>query len=397
MKTILKSRLIAGSFGAAFLCAIGATAAERGFNFGNLNVSPYLKLEARYDTNVDSDNDEYKDTIFTVIPGLDLRYTGNDWGFDGAAFYAYDWYNKYDELDGDRWSERIRVWKEHNRFKLIFGEQFTRTRQADSLLDTPDHGGLWRDRWYFNAYGIAKYQFSDKFSAQLDLTYSNIDYHNDEKSYYPLYGWEEWSVGLELARKLTEKTNFLLRGGVQFYESDRTGDIRYNADSTAYSLQAGIGSRATERITYRALTGLSAFDFGNEDMKYGWIYTVDLNWIISRKLAFTAMGSSYFQPSEDRANNADLVYTFSIGATYRPVKKVLLRADLAYRSHDEQYSNGYGTSFDYDNFSGRLRFDYFFMRHVSLYGSVQYDYRISDYEYYDYDRFLGLIGVMFRY
>jgi hypothetical protein len=37
------------------------------------------------------------------------------------------------------------------------------------------------------------------------------------------------------------------------------------------------------------------------------------------------------------------------------------------------------------------------MKYVTLYGSIQYDYRISDYYYYDYDRFLGLIGLMFRY
>ncbi len=396
MKKILKSNLVAGSIGAAVFCAVGAHAAQ-GFNFGDLNVSPYLKVEGRYDTNVDSDNDEYKDTIFTVIPGVDLRYSGNDWGMDGSAFYAYDWYNKYDELDGSRWSERLRIWKEHNKWKLIFGEQFVRSRAADTILDTPDHGGLWRDRWYFNAYGIATYQFSDKFSASLDLAYSNIDYHNESRDYYPLYGWEEWSVGLELARKLTEKTNFILRGGVQFYESDGTGIAYYKTDSTAYNIQAGIGSRATEHISYRLLTGMSAFDFGNDDMKYGWIYTVDVNWILNRKWALTAMGSSYFQPSEDRAGNADMVYNFSVGATYRPTKKVFLRADLAYRNHDEQYSNGYGTSFDYDNFSSRLRIDYKLMKYVTLYGSIQYDYRISDYYYYDYDRFLGLIGLMFRY
>lgn len=368
---------------------------DRGFHFNNLQISPFVNLQYKYDSNVDTDSREYSDSSFSVNPGVDLKYVGNNWGLKGNAFYGYEWYHDYEDLDAERYGESLQFWAESEKgWKFVLGQRYLADQQTDSILD--GGRGIWRDREQFDVNSALDYKISELHGIRLAAAYSSLDYKRTNGKYVPMYGWDEWTATLELSRKISEKSNFLVSGGIQSYESDgatRGTDSR----SMGYNLMAGIGSRATERITYRMMTGASFFDYAKSEMETGWRYSVDVNWLINRKLAFSLAGSSYFQPSEREQNQAQEVYTLSGGLTYRPFRKLSTSFDLAYRREEDQYGQG-DTD---DQFSTRLRADYDWIRtrdfSVDLYASVEYLKRYSDDSYYEYDRFVGMLGMRIFY
>ena len=367
----------------------------RGIKYNNLTVSPYVNLEYAYDSNVDRDKEEYEDSILTVNPGVDLTYTGNDWGLSGNAWYGYDKYMEYETLDESRYGESLKFYTESAKgWRLVLGESYVKSRENDSIID--GGRGIWRDRELFEVNGALSYQISERTGITLTGMHSDLRYLNDQNQYSPLYGWSEEVVGLELSRKLTEKSNLLVEGSYQTYESDGAEGI--DSSSTGYSLMGGLGSRATERISYRALTGVSWFDYAEGDQLTGWTYSLDADWLISKKWAASVAGSSYFQPSEEQANQAMQVYTLSTGLTYRPMRKLTTHYDVAFRREENEYSyddNGGGSTDDI--FSARARADYQLMRHVSVYGSVEYEKQMSDNDVSEFDRYRGALGVSFRY
>lgn len=385
------------SIGFLFVVVLGGASRAQdtqGFKFNNLTVSPFVNLEYSYDSNVDLDKQEYDDSILTVNPGVDLTYKGNDWGLDGTAWYGYDWYKEYDDLNGDRYGESLRYYTESAKgWRLVLGESYLKSKEDDSILD--GGRGLWRDRELVELTGALSYQFSEKTGVTLNGLYSDLDYENDQNQYAALYGWREWSMGLELAHRLTEKSNLLLNGSYQEYESD--GAFGMDSSSTGYTLMAGFGSRATERISYRALMGATWFDYAGGDQLSGWVYSLDASWLISKKWAATIAGSSYFQPSETEMNQAMQVYTLSTGLTYRPMRKLTTSFDVAYRREENEYSYSDQGAITDDVFSTRLHADYQLMRYVSVYGGLEYQDRMSDASANEYDRYLGTLGLKFRY
>ncbi len=368
----------------------------RGFKFNNLNVSPYVNLEYKYDSNVNYDRkQEQDDSILRVNPGVDLSFQGDMWGLRGNAWYAYEWYKELDRLNSDSYGESLEVYRESAKgWRFVLGQSYVRDTENDSLLD--DGGrGLWREREQFEVTGALSYQFSEKTAATLSGMYSDLSYVNDSNQYEPLYGWKEWSMGLELARKLSEKSNVLLSGSYQQYTSD--GATRVDDSSTGYSLQAGFGSRATERIKYRALTGVSWFDYADGDLLTGWTYSLDASYIINKKWAASVAGSSFFQPSEREANQAVQTYTMSAGLTYKPMRRLSTRYDVAYRREENQYDVSAAGAATDDRYSLRVRADYKLQRYVTLYGGLEYEDQMSDDSESEFDRYRASVGLNFRY
>lgn len=368
---------------------------ERGFHFNNLSISPFVNVEYKYDSNVDTDYREYDDSSFSVNPGVDLKYVGNNWGFDGSGFYGYEWFHDYDELDSERYGERLSFWAESEKgWRFLLGQRYLFTSSQDSILD--GGRGVWRDRETIEVNSALSYQFSEVTGLSLAGAYSEMDYKNQDKEYAPMYGWKEWSGDMQFSRKLTEKSNFLLSAGIQHYESDgTTGGV--NDESMGYTFMAGLGSRATQRITYSLLTGIMLFDYANDELEKGWSYSVDLNWVINKKLAFSMAGSSYFQPSESSMNQASEVYSISGGLTYRPFKKFSTHWDVAYRREEEEYRGK-----EVDNLvSTRLRADYELIRtstiSANLYSAIEFAKSMSDDDYDDYDQIIGTVGMRFFY
>jgi len=366
----------------------------RGFQFNKLSISPFVNLEYMYDSNVNYDKNEMDDSILRVNPGVDLSYRGNEWGLNANAWYAYDWYLDLNDLNADRYGERIDVYRESAKgWRLSLRQNYMKTSQDDSIVD--GGRGLWRDREEFGFGGALAYEFSEKTTATLNASYSDLTYAEDQVQYGALYGWQEWSTGLEIARKLSEKSNVLLSGSYQEYTSD--GAFGMDNNSSGYTLHVGVGSRATERIRYRLLTGATWFDYAGADQVAGWTYSVDASWVISKKLAATIAGSSYFQPSEQEANQAMQVYSLSAGLSYKPMRRLSTRLDLAFRREESQFNVGAGGAYTDDRYSVRARADYELQRYVTLYSGVELEKTMSDESLNEYDRYRLSLGMNFRY
>lgn len=370
---------------------------SRGFKFNNLTVSPYVNLEYTYDSNVDYDpsGNEVDDMILRVNPGVDLSYQGDMWGLKGNAWYSYEWYKDSDNLSDDSYGESLEFYRESAKgWRFMLGQSYTRSTENDSLTD--GGRGLWRDREQMDWQTALSYELSEKTAVTLSGMYSDLSYVNDGNQYQPLYGWEEWSLGLELARRLTEKSNLLLSGSYQQYTSD--GATKIDDSSTGYTLQGGFGSRATERIKYRLLTGASWFDYADEDMQVGWVYSADASWVINKKWAASLSGSSQFQPSEQDQNQAIQAYMLSAGLTYKPAERLSARFDVAFRREEDQFDNATsGAASTDDRYSIRLRGDYRLRRFVTLYGGVEYEDQMSDSGADEFDRYRATLGLNFRY
>jgi len=256
---------------------------------------------------------------------------------------------------------------------------------------------LWRDRDQFDFTGALMYKFSEKTSATLNGSYSDLSYDNNSSQYGALYGWKEYSVGLQLARQMTAKSDFLISGSYQEYDSDGAqGGM--NSSSTGYSLMAGVGSRATERIKYSILAGASMFDYAEGDVLTGFTYEANMSWILSRKWALSLAGSSYFQPSETEANQAMQVYTMSTGLTYNMTRRMTTSLDLAYRREENEYDYGTTASSDSDDrYSSRLMARYKLRKYVNLYAGLEYETQKSEEDINEFDRFRGTLGLNLRY
>ena len=367
-----------------------------GFHFNNLSLSPFVNLDYTYDSNVNYDNNGAEsDSILRVNPGVDFSYTGNEWGLKGSGWYSYEKYVDDGRLDAKRYGEHVEFYKETaNGWKFVLGEHYLKSNQNDSLTDGGE--GKWRDRDEFGVNAAVSYQMTERTSLTLSGMYSDMRYSRDPDQYYDLYGWTEWSTGLELAHRITEKSNVLLNGQYQRYSSD--GATQVSSDSTGYSLMAGLGSAATRRISYHALTGVSWFDYANSDQLCGWTYSLDASWIISKKWAATLAGSSYYQPSESEENQAQKVDALSAGVTYRPMRKLTTRFDVAWRREDEEYNLSQVQAETRDLVSTRARVDYQLMRYMTVYSSLEYQKELSDeYDSDEFNRFRGSVGLSLRY
>jgi hypothetical protein len=329
-----------------------------------------------------------------------LVYAGNDWGLTANGWFAYDKYSNYEILDALRYGESIGFYRESaSGWKFTLGQSYLKSNQNDSLAE--GGRGLWRDRDELSFNSSLACQLSEKTSLTLTGMYSSLNYVKDSQ-YLPLYGWDEWTLGLELAYRITEKSNLLLNGGYQNYVSDGAtdGPNGKNNQSTGYSLMAGFGSAATKKITYKALAGLSMFDYAGGDQLVGWTYSLDSSWTINRKLALTVAGSSYFQPSEREQDQALQVYALSTGLTYRPMRKLTTRFDFAFRQEQNQYvtqASPNAGSVTEDRLEARLRADYELMRYVTIYAILEYQDQMSDDPVYEFERYRGTLGLSLKY
>ncbi|MFO7937607.1 MAG: outer membrane beta-barrel protein [Kiritimatiellia bacterium] len=399
-KTLLGSTV--GFLSVALLAQWSQAQESRGFRYNNLSVSPFVNLEYTYDSNVNyAEQDEEDDHIFSVHPGVDLNYKGNDWGLNATVWYRRDFYQDNDRLDEDSYGESMDFfWESPKGLSVMLGQTFTLSSQSDSLTDDSGGNGLWRDRNQFDITAAVSYDFSEKTSATVHGMYSDLWYDRDQDEYGALYGWEEVSVGMELARQLTAKSDLILSGSYQEYYSDGAKN-GVSSDSTGYTLMAGFGSRATERIRYRLLAGTSFFDYAEGDELNGFVYNGSVSWMISRRLSATFAGSSQFQPSEREANQATQNYTASAGLSYKATRRLTTSFDLAYRREENEYEYNYGngvsSSGHDDRYSVRLLARYKLKKYASLYAGIEYEDQVSEEETDEFDRYRGTLGLNLRY
>jgi hypothetical protein len=166
----------------------------------------------------------------------------------------------------------------------------------------------------------------------------------------------------------------------------------------------GVGSRATERISYRLLVGWSCFEYaeGVDDLD-GWTYQISGNWKISDTWNTMLLASSYYQPSEREFGSAMRVDSVSWGLAHSLIRgKMTASIDVNYRREECEYS--YDSRYAYtDNvLTGRIALNYSINRYLQLFGRVEYQSNMADGENryrrtWDYDRFRGTIGLRLTY
>lgn len=382
----------------------------QGFRFFNqhLTIKPYVSLSYTYDSNVDTTRHAESDSIFCIQPGADFEWKGERWALVGSLWYRRNAYCEYaNEMGENSWGESLAYkWttsKQNERgWSLVLAEKYRYTDQSDAL-GSGDGRGIWRDREALDVSGVIQRRFTERLHAEVMAQYNWLDYKNDTGKYAPLYGWSEWSVGAQAGYAASKWTDFLVAGGYSHYTQKKGRGYRnYSNDSQVWTIQAGLGTHATEKITYRALMGVSWLEYGGHaNADCGWTYSLDANWRITRQLQASVLGKSYYQPSERTVGQAIKVYSLSGGLSYLTLgDKMTLSANVAWRYEDTCYNDrylGYGNNFDETILSFRFGADYVINRWMSVFAAFTWEEEWCDVKTYGYDRFRGTIGMRFHY
>ena len=395
------------------LVMAGESVADKptGFRFFNnhLTIKPYVSLSYTYDSNIDTAKHASDDSIFMVGPGVDFDWKGDRWSLVGSLWYRYNAYCKYsDEMGENSFGESLKYnWttsKPGERgWSLALAERYAYIAQSDSLT-SGDGRGIWRDRERFDASAAIERRFTERWHADLMGQYNWLDYKNDTGKYAPLYGWQEFSAGLEAGFAASKWTDLLVAGGYSGYRQKAGSGYRnYSNESQVWTVMGGIGTHATEKIQYRALVGASWLEYGGHSgADSGWTYQLSGNWRVTRQVQLSLLGSSYYQPSERSVGLAVKVYSLSAGVSYLTLgDKLNLNANIAFRHEENAYHDRYlaaGNDYDEDIISARLGATYTINRWMSLFATIVWEEEWCDkYDNYDYDRFRGTVGVRFHY
>ena len=374
----------------------------------HLTIRPYLPLSYTYDSNVDTTHHSDGDSIFCVEPGANFIWSGNRWALDGNLWYRRNAYCEYaNEMGENSFGEALAYkWttSESNEkgWSLVLGEKYRYSDQSDGL-GSGDGRGIWRDREALDVTGALERRFTERWHADVMGQYNWLDYKNDTGKYAPLYGWSSWSAGIEAGFAASKWTDLLLAGGYSDYTQKKgRGYHNYSNDSHVWTVQGGLGTRATEKISYRLLMGASVLEYGgHSNSDSGWTYSLDANWRATRQLQFSALGKSYYQPSERTIGQAIKVYSLSAGTSYLTLgDRMTLTANLAWRYEDTCYNDRYlasGNDYDESIISARVGASYLINRWMSVFANFTFEDEYCDNSSYEYDRYRGTIGMRFHY
>ncbi len=384
-----------------------------GFRIGErLTIRPYVSLSYTYDSNIDSTKHSKDASIFVVNPGVGAEYVDDNWEVTGRAWYRYHGYNRYSRrLNRSSYGESMSFkWTDslpnERGWSVMFTESFTQLSQDDDMTSTGGRG-VGRDSKTFQYAAVVERRINERWHGALDGSFYMIDYENNVRQYASLYGWKRTTVGGEFGYAASKWTDFVVSANYQWYKQDNAlyrGGRNYSRDSKGYTLMGGVATRATERISYRVLTGWSRFDYSNAKAVNGWTYQVSGKWKISDTWDTMLLASSYYQPSEREASSAIRVDSVSWGLGHSMVRgKLNATFDVCYRKESHEYTYT-GSSADYtdDIITGRLGVNYTLNRFMQLFGSVEYQTdmvsgRTATGHMYDYDRFRGTVGVRLTY
>ena len=379
-----------------------------------LTLRPYVTTAITYDSNVDANRGRATDTdkddfLWTISPSLWLHYNGETWSTILSGFYNYRQYFKRCHRNYNRheYGQNLRVnWSNslgtEKGWSLILGESFQQITMAnDMILD----GGYYdSDARQFQIAGALQRRFNEHWHADVNAGYYWLDYQNDVKSRAAFYGWDRWQVGAEAGFAPSKWTDILISGSYQGYTQDNVSGSGISGDSLGYSVQAGLGSYMTERISYRALAGWSRFEYGdNASSADGFVYTLSGNWKIGETWNTMLLGSSYYQPSERQYASSARIDAISWGLAKVMVRgKLRATLDLRYRREHHEYVMSGAEDYTLDIWTGRLGLDYSLCRMLSVYAYGEYQKSMNDSsrshnDVYDYDRWRLTAGVKLSY
>jgi len=376
-----------------------------------LTLRPYVSVSYTYDSNIDSTKHSRDGSFWVIDPGIGISYKDDKLQVTGRAYYNYHAQNRYHErLNSSSYGENLSIsWRNsmanEKGWSFIFTESFAQISQDDDM--THHNGrGVGRDRQTFQFGAAVERRINENWHAGANASYYLLDYDNNIKEYAPLYGWKRWVVGGETGYMASRWLDFIVAGTYQHYTQDNISRAsRLSDNSRAYSLMGGIGSRATERITYRAMAGWSRFEYadGDLDTQNGWVYQISGNWKISDTWSTMLLASSYYQPSEREVACASRIDSISWGIAHSMVRgKLSSTFDINYRRETNVYSYYDSGDYDDDIITGRFGLTYTLNRFLQVYGSIEYQTDMCSGKgvrghAYDYDRFRGTVGMRLTY
>lgn len=418
---VSKSKFAVMGVAAALSSVAAAETMDRpsGIKIGQrMTLRPYVSMSATYDSNVFGRNGggsgKTDDVMWTINPGLGLDYRAENWSALLSAYYNYRAYCQkryYDNYNQHSFGETFR-WNWSNSkgaekgWSLMLTETFSQITMADdiSMNDGRDYTA---DRRQLSVQGAVQRRFNEHWHSELAASYYNLDYMNDTDNAYALYGWQRWTANWSAGYAPSRWTDFLVNLGYQGYTQENVANSRYSRDSQGFTAQVGLGSYATERISYRALVGWSRFEYANDsDSVDGFVYTLSGNWKISDTWNTMLLASSYYQPSERELGARSRVDSVSWGLGKSLVRgKLRATLDLTYRRETQEYAFYEGYDYTLDVLSGRVGLDYTLNRFMALFAYAEYlrswndESNVGYYgsRYGDYDRWRVTGGVRFTY
>ncbi len=388
-----------------------------GFRIGQrMTIRPYVAVSATYDSNVVGGNrggcGKTDDVMWTINPGLAIDYKAENWSLLLTAYYNYRAYCKkryWDNYNQHSFGETLR-WNWSNSkanergWSLMLSESYAQVTQADDV-QLSDGRGYSSDYRQFTIQGVAQRRFNERWHGELALSYYYLDYLNDTARsdwYGGLYGWQRWTANVSAGYAASRWTDILVNVGYQGYKQDNNVNTRYARESQGFTAQVGLGSYATERISYRALAGWSRFEYGNDsDSSDGFVYTLSGDLKISDTWTTMLLASSYYQPSEREIGAQSRVDSLSWGIGKSLVRgKLRATFDLTYRRETHEYSSDYryGADYQLDVLTARLGLDYTLNRFLAAFVYAEYLKSWNDNSnYYDYDRWRVTGGLRLTY
>ena len=381
-----------------------------------MTLRPYVSMSVSYDSNVggtQSSSQSKSDVLWSVNPGLGIDYRAEQWALLLNLYYQYHSYMKrenvnlhnkhsYGETLRWNWSDSKGVGKG---WSLMVSETFHQMTMADDI-SLGDGSAYSADRRNLTFNAAAQRRFNEHWHGDVNGSYYIMDYDNDtgNPNMAAMYGWQRWTVGGEIGFVPTRWTDIIGAVNYQGYLQDNVENSGYDRNSQGYTAQFGLGSYATERISYRALAGWSRFEYANNaSTADGFVYTLSGNWKIDDTLHTMLLATSYYQPSEREYTSKSRVDSISWGIGKSLIRsKLRTTFDVIYH-HDTHESLQVGAvDYSLDVVTARLGFNYTINRFLAafVYGEYQRsfnDERERKNSYGDYERWRVTAGLRLTY
>ena len=411
-------RLVVLTVAVALAAVASADVVDRptGIKIGQrMTLRPYVSLSVSYDSNVNGSQNSSGskgDVLWNVNPGLGINYKAENWALLLNLYYQYHAYMKKENVgryNQHSYGETLRWnWSDSRGVEKGWSLMVSETFQQISMMDDMSLGdsAYSADRRNLTFNAAAQRRFNEHWHGDVNGSYYMMDYDNETgRTGMPaMYGWQRWTAGAEAGFAPSRWTDIIGSVSYQGYLQDNVKSSRYSRDSQGYTAQIGLGSYATERISYRALAGWSRFEYAdNATSADGFVYTLSGNWKIDDTLQTMFMATSYYQPSEREALSKSRVDAVSWGIGKSLVRgKLRATLDMTYRHDTHESLDTSAIDYKLDVITARLGFNYTLNRFLVwfVYGEYQRSMN-SEQErkssYADYERWRATTGLRLTY
>jgi hypothetical protein len=361
-----------------------------GLHWKGLTVSPFAEVLYFYDSNYDRvDQGGESNHGPSLRSGFDFSYGGNRHKWAGQFWYQWEKYMGEGRLDSNQWREKIGYLYETPQGTVLRVDHYW-----GEIYQSDFERGLWEDRREFALNASIARVLTPKTRIQLDLGSEDVKYKNEA-----LYDWRQYSADLSVARVLTPKSDVFVGVGTALEESESSSGF-----SKSYRVNMGLASRATEKVTYRVAVGGEVFDptGSNESMTLAPYYQLGATWRASRKWSWSASGQGQHQNSEETAGNYGVVYTFGLGSTYQPNRRVSVATKALWRCDVNEIqvvdpATGNLTDRVDNEFGIRTDLNYRLNKYASLRLGGEAVAQVSTIDANEYKRFRMDMGLNLRY